>query len=113
MSPEIVNDYFLPLYRKSVVDKLAEILQPHVEGIVGLDLSNNKLPALEGLAKFINKATSLKALNLRGNGIRELNSLDRISAPGLVELILEGNPVADNVEDREAFIRLTSFGFVT
>lgn len=111
MSPEIVNDYFLPLYRKSVVDKLAELLQPHLDSIVGLDLSNNRLPALEGLAKLINKATSLKALNLKGNGIREMSSLDRISAPGLVELILEGNPVSANVEDREAFIRLTSFGF--
>ncbi|OXA46537.1 Nuclear RNA export factor 1 [Folsomia candida] len=105
MSPEFVNDYFLPLYRPSVVQKLTELLQPHLDSIVGLDLSNNKLPALDGLSKIINKSTALKALNLRGNKIREMQSLDRISAPSIIELILEGNPVCDNTEDKEAFIR--------
>lgn len=69
MSAELVNDYFLPLYRPSVIQKLADMLQPHLESIVGLDLSNNKLPALEGLSKIINKSTALKALNLRGNKV--------------------------------------------
>jgi hypothetical protein len=69
MSAELVNDYFLPLYRPSVIQKLTEMLQPHLDSIVGLDLSNNKLPALEGLSKIINKSTALKALNLRGNKV--------------------------------------------
>lgn len=74
MSPEFVNDYFLPLYRPSVVQKLTELLQPHLDSIVGLDLSNNKLPALDGLSKIINKSTALKALNLRGNKVVECSS---------------------------------------
>lgn len=69
MSPELVNDYFLPLYRPSVVQKLTELLQPHLDSIVGLDLTNNKLPSLDGLSKIINKSKALKALNLRGNRV--------------------------------------------
>jgi hypothetical protein len=69
MSPEIVTEYFLPLYRGSVSQRLTKLCEPLFNVLVGLDLTNNKLPNLDNVYKFIIKCTSLKALNLRGNKV--------------------------------------------
>jgi len=69
MSPELVTEYFLPLYRGSVAQRMCKLVEPLYSILVGLDLSNNKLTGLENLHQMIKKCTALRALNLRGNKV--------------------------------------------
>ncbi|CAL8107162.1 unnamed protein product [Orchesella dallaii] len=67
MSPGLIREYFLPLTRASVVMKIVGMLDPMLNTLVRLDLSNNKLVNLEGYGLLPKKTPSLRTLNLGKN----------------------------------------------
>lgn len=69
MSPELIKEYFLPLWRSGVVIKLLNLLDPLLSNLVGIDLSSNRLSSLDGFQSLTKKAPSLKALNLSKNKV--------------------------------------------
>lgn len=69
MSPALIKEHFLPLTRTSVRIKILNLLEPMLNNIIGIDLSNNRLPNLDGFTPLVKKASSLKALNLSKNKV--------------------------------------------
>lgn len=75
-SPEFVTNYYIPLFRPTVVTKIFSLLRDILPTLVILDISSNKLATLESFQKLSQLTPNLKALNLSNNKVcaRVLNT---------------------------------------
>ena len=62
-------DYYLPLYRPSVVTKIFSLSAEVLSTLATLDLSNNKLTTMDSFQKLPQLTPALKKLNLGDNKV--------------------------------------------
>uniref|UniRef100_A0A9L0J2M0 NTF2 domain-containing protein n=1 Tax=Equus asinus TaxID=9793 RepID=A0A9L0J2M0_EQUAS len=95
--PDLVDhDIDIILNRRSCMAATLQIIETNFPKLLSLNLCNNKLYRLDGLSDIIQKAPTIKILNLSKN---ELNSAWE------VELWLEGNPLCNTFRDQSTYIR--------
>jgi len=91
-SPQIVRDYYLPLFRPSVATKIFNVLCEVLPTLAILDLSNNRLTTLESFQKLAQLTPNLKALNLSDNKVEEPPKLSSLVS---VSMMVDGNQFPD------------------
>ena len=61
--------FYVPLSRYSVMRKVVEIVGGNIPNLVAVDLSENRLPALDGVVQLLEKAPHVKILYLAKNKV--------------------------------------------
>lgn len=101
----LAKELLVPLMKPNVLNAVAQTICKNIPGIVAIDLSENRLSSLDQLRPLIEKATSLQILHLHKNSIRHERQLDCLQGLGIVELMLEDNPVCSRLKDKTNYVR--------
>ncbi|GFG38323.1 hypothetical protein Cfor_01734 [Coptotermes formosanus] len=102
--PDLVDNYAVALFRPNMMLAVVDVIVENVPELVALDLSENKLYALDSLSVLSVKLPNLRVLHIGKNRIRDMHQLDRLEGLCLEDLVLDGNPLCDRFQDQNAYI---------
>uniref|UniRef100_A0A8C4LQH5 Nuclear RNA export factor 2 n=1 Tax=Equus asinus TaxID=9793 RepID=A0A8C4LQH5_EQUAS len=107
--PDLVDhDIDIILNRRSCMAATLQIIETNFPKLLSLNLCNNKLYQLDGLSDIIQKAPTVKILNLSKNELNSAWEVGKMKGLKLEELWLEGNPLCDTFRDQSTYIRSES-----
>ncbi|XP_023562769.1 nuclear RNA export factor 1 [Octodon degus] len=92
------------LNRRSCMAATLRIIEENIPELLSLNLSSNRLYKLDDMSGIVQKAPSLKILNLSGNELKSDRELDKIKGLKLEELWLDGNTLCDTFQDQSTYI---------
>ncbi|XP_077293168.1 nuclear RNA export factor small bristles isoform X2 [Arctopsyche grandis] len=98
-------DVFCALFRPSILIAAVDIIAENIPDLEALNLNNNKIHSIENFKGISKKLPNLKILYLANNRIPHINSLEALKGFPLMELFLEGNPLADRFKEKDIYIR--------
>ncbi|XP_039294378.1 nuclear RNA export factor 1 [Nilaparvata lugens] len=101
----LTKELLVPLMKPNVLNAVVQTICKNIPDIVAIDLSENRLSSLDQLKPLIEKAAVLQILHLHKNSIRHERQLDALQGLGIVELMLEDNPVCNKLKDKTAYVR--------
>ncbi|XP_012923879.2 nuclear RNA export factor 2 isoform X2 [Heterocephalus glaber] len=81
-----------------------QIIESNFPELLSLNLGNNRLYQLDGLANIVEKAPQVKILNLSKNELKSICELDKVKGLKLEELWLQGNPFCSKFPDQSAYV---------
>ena len=87
------------LSNPAVICEVFKIMEELCLDVRTLILSNNRIKSLQGFRSFP-KTLKITALSLENNQIGEIKQIDCLSGMKLQMLLLFGNPIVQNMEDR-------------
>ncbi|XP_070459570.1 nuclear RNA export factor 2-like isoform X1 [Equus przewalskii] len=103
--PDLVDhDVDIILNRRSCMAATLQIIETNFPKLLSLNLCNNKLYQLDGLSDIIQKAPTIKILNLSKNELNSAWEVGKMKGLKLEELWLEGNPLCDTFRDQSTYI---------
>nr|XP_014684074.2 nuclear RNA export factor 2-like isoform X1 [Equus asinus] len=103
--PDLVDhDIDIILNRRSCMAATLQIIETNFPKLLSLNLCNNKLYQLDGLSDIIQKAPTVKILNLSKNELNSAWEVGKMKGLKLEELWLEGNPLCDTFRDQSTYI---------
>ncbi|XP_014651174.1 PREDICTED: nuclear RNA export factor 2-like [Ceratotherium simum simum] len=103
--PDLVDhDIDIILNRRNCMTATLQIIEKNFPKLLSLNLCDNKLYRLDGLSDIIQKAPTVKILNLSKNELKSARELDKMRGLRLEELWLEGNPLCDTFQDQSTYI---------
>ncbi|XP_070114794.1 nuclear RNA export factor 2-like [Equus caballus] len=103
--PDLVDhDIDIILNRRSCMAATLQIIETNFPKLLSLNLCNNKLYQLDGLSDIIQKAPTIKILNLSKNELNSAWEVGKMKGLKLEELWLEGNPLCDTFRDQSTYI---------
>uniref|UniRef100_A0A8C4PLV7 Nuclear RNA export factor Tap RNA-binding domain-containing protein n=1 Tax=Equus asinus TaxID=9793 RepID=A0A8C4PLV7_EQUAS len=104
--PDLVDhDIDIILNRRSCMAATLQIIETNFPKLLSLNLCNNKLYRLDGLSDIIQKAPTIKILNLSKNELNSTWEVGKMKGLKLEELWLEGNPLCNTFRDQSTYIR--------
>uniref|UniRef100_A0A1B6IB65 NTF2 domain-containing protein n=1 Tax=Homalodisca liturata TaxID=320908 RepID=A0A1B6IB65_9HEMI len=99
------EDVFCPLNRTNVMTAAIQIIAESIPDLMALNLSENKLTAVDCLKILKTSTPNLKVLHIGKNNIRSMSQFDSFQGLSVEELELDGNPLCDLFRDKESYIR--------
>ncbi|XP_058392399.1 nuclear RNA export factor 2-like [Diceros bicornis minor] len=103
--PDLVDrDIDIILNRRNCMAATLQIIEKNFPKLLSLNLCDNKVYRLDGLSDIIQKAPTVKILNLSKNELKSARELDKMKGLKLEELWLEGNPLCDTFQDQSTYI---------
>ncbi|XP_007537252.2 nuclear RNA export factor 2-like [Erinaceus europaeus] len=92
------------LNRRNCMSATLQIIEKNFPELLSLNLRNNKLYQLDGLADIIQKTPTVKILNLSKNELKSAWEVSKMKGLKLEELWLEGNPLCDTFPDQSSYV---------
>jgi len=99
------ENLFCPLNRNNVLTAAIQIIADSIPDLVALNLSENKLTAIDCLKLLKTSTPNLKVLYIGKNNVRFIDQFDPMQGLQIEELELDGNPLCDKFKDKESYIR--------
>ncbi|PNF34519.1 hypothetical protein B7P43_G10726 [Cryptotermes secundus] len=103
--PDLVDNYAVALFRPNMMLAVLDIIVENVPELTALDLSDNKLYALDSLSVLPVKVPNLKVLHIGRNRIRDMNQLNCLESLRLEDIVLRGNPLCSKYQDKNLYVR--------
>ncbi|PNF23518.1 hypothetical protein B7P43_G05619 [Cryptotermes secundus] len=103
--PDLVDNYAVALLRPNVMLAVLDIIVENVPELTALDLSDNKLYALDSLNVLAAKVPNLKVLHIGRNRIRDMNQFSCLESLRVEDIVLRGNPLCDKYQDKNLYVR--------
>ena len=82
---------YVPLARSNVMNNVIRVIGEHIPDVVGIDFSENKLPALDHFSLLEDYAPNLNMLNISKNRLNDVRELEKLQHLPLKILHIKDN----------------------
>ncbi|XP_017785582.1 PREDICTED: nuclear RNA export factor 1 [Nicrophorus vespilloides] len=100
----VLQELFCALAKHQICRQALEIISENIRDLEALNLSNNNIHMLIPLKDMTTLLPNLKVLHIGHNKLRDIAQLDSLKGLGVVDLLLDGNPLCDKFKDQTAYI---------